>query len=518
MGWGQIIGGGEDGLYTVAFDYGVATRDAWVAAIDGWIERMNVEIAEAEAKLIAARDRTAAAETELQDLIGLLSSGGGPDGSAATLARIDIATAKYAQALAAQDAVRIPRDQRIAERTALVAKKNAVEAAVVQEIRQAWCVDFTEDATGYVATIEVPGEDQAILIAPGAREPTAADGALAARELLTPEQVFFNAAILPGWQKWRPTYRKGTLVDVDREGGIATVSLDPATSSAQQLPINQSPTLSNIPVVYMECNARVFEAGDRVVVEFEGQDWSAPRVIGFVDHPKPCVRIRVIYRVNGEDVFDEEFYPGDTAPGYTAPATIDGENDYSDPVDRPFIGWSNGTNTLEHPEFELELPTTTYIINAQYAAVSLEHRWQIDPEYQPPNEQYFDITSNEFFVFVDRYERSEYIGTVTSTAPDAVAAAILGAPSIETESWVTDYVGGRYATYAVGESYTLPDPSTVPIPYPPSGPSIGDFVPGSYTHSATLASGWVVTWTKSIKVDTQYSRIHATSSISAAPP
>jgi hypothetical protein len=39
---------------------------------------------------------------------------------------------------------------------------------------------------------------------------------------------------------------------------------------------------------YMECNSKAFEPGDRVLVEFRGQDWAAPMIIGFESHPKRC--------------------------------------------------------------------------------------------------------------------------------------------------------------------------------------------------------------------------------------
>ena len=61
-----------------------------------------------------------------------------------------------------------------------------------------------------------------------------------------------------------------------------------AQSSAQRLDVNQATTLANVPVVYMSCNAAAFEVGDRVIVEFQANDWKQPRVIGFVDYPKAC--------------------------------------------------------------------------------------------------------------------------------------------------------------------------------------------------------------------------------------
>ena len=57
---------------------------------------------------------------------------------------------------------------------------------------------------------------------------------------------------------------------------------------AQRLDVNQSTTMANVPIVYMTCNAAAFAVGDRVIVEFQANDWTQPRVIGFVDYPKAC--------------------------------------------------------------------------------------------------------------------------------------------------------------------------------------------------------------------------------------
>jgi hypothetical protein len=115
------------------------------------------------------------------------------------------------------------------------------------------------------------------------------DGVLVAREVQSPEQVFFNAAILPGWQKFKPTYRSGVITALNTSNNTASVTLDAAQSSAAGLDINKMTALANVPVVYMTCHAAAFEAGDRCVVRFNGMDWAQPQVVGFVDNPKPCL-------------------------------------------------------------------------------------------------------------------------------------------------------------------------------------------------------------------------------------
>jgi hypothetical protein len=159
----------------------------------------------------------------------------------------------------------------------------------MSETRAAWCCDLTEDASGYVATVEIPGEPDLMLIAPGGREPTiAGDGVLFARELMSPEQAYFNVAILPGWQIGWPTYRWGTLTSLNRTQNTGTVALADTVSSAQRLSVNESSTLVDIQFEYMDCHARAFREGDRVVVQFPGQSWATPKVIGFLDNPRAC--------------------------------------------------------------------------------------------------------------------------------------------------------------------------------------------------------------------------------------
>ena len=175
------------------------------------------------------------------------------------------------------------------QKKAMETEESDLSGVEPEETMQAWCADFTENGTGEVGTIEVPGENAHVLIAPGAVAHSGAYGNLAARELMSPEQVFFNAAILPGWQKFKPTFRCGTITALDDDANTAGVTFDDDKSSAQELGINRYPSLQGIPVEYMSCNAAAFAVGDKCLVRFDGQDWSTPKVIGFASNPKPCM-------------------------------------------------------------------------------------------------------------------------------------------------------------------------------------------------------------------------------------
>jgi hypothetical protein len=151
-----------------------------------------------------------------------------------------------------------------------------------------WCADLSEELTGEVDTIEIKGAPDQILIGPGGASGFA-QNKLANIMAMSYAQAGLAWALLPGWQKWRPTYRVGVIGSIDYDADTASVTLDAATSIAQRLNINQSTTLADIPVDYMYCNASAFEDGDRVVVEFPGQLWdTGPKVIGFETNPQTC--------------------------------------------------------------------------------------------------------------------------------------------------------------------------------------------------------------------------------------
>jgi len=89
MGRGTITGGGTDGLYTIAIDFGKATRDARVAKMDERISVLNIEIAAAEASVAAAESAASAALSALSAAINAMADAlgeGGPE--AAALARL----------------------------------------------------------------------------------------------------------------------------------------------------------------------------------------------------------------------------------------------------------------------------------------------------------------------------------------------------------------------------------------------------------------------------------------------
>lgn len=184
-------------------------------------------------------------------------------------------------------------------KTALEARLSYIERYKTRTVsRSAWCADVTQDQNGDIGTIEIPGEPAGgINVRPGYGGGAAynddRDGILQMPIASTPSGAFYNLALLPGWQKWKPTHRYGTITGIEissSESGTdyCDIELERAVSSGQALDINQAETLEHVPIRYMCCNGPAFETGDRVIVEFTGQNWNDPIVIGFKERPKYC--------------------------------------------------------------------------------------------------------------------------------------------------------------------------------------------------------------------------------------
>ena len=294
MGYALVTGNLGNGRYSISVDYGADVRALILASANAAIARLQLRITDQEAIVAQADAAEATLRASVQDVF-------------------DTVTAELKA-----DPTRMPPSQKLFENLLLTLRKQqaqheplrialrTLEASLVQaqkrvanwndlvvtSDRNAWCVDYTTEplaGSDYVRTLEIKGEQDLIVLAPGMEMPVLTnDGALRARDLQSPAGAFYNAAMLPGWQKWRPTFRWGTIDSLDRDAHTATISLADAPSSAQGLDVNQAATLQNVPVTYMSCNTAVFDVGDRVVVQFDGQSWDAPRVIGFLDNPRAC--------------------------------------------------------------------------------------------------------------------------------------------------------------------------------------------------------------------------------------
>lgn len=288
MGKATVQSAGAGGLYSVKLKFSdgrLVTR----------LAKLSADIADLQAtKIPATATDIATKKTAVDDALAELDNAinTAPPGEPLS----ESAMAKLVEAInKAQLELDDARASLARLRAELAAKQT--EKTQIEKLREpgdpvdAWCADYTTDLSGDVGTIEVNGEHkQPVIIRPGynsgATYSATRDGQLQQPIASGGSAVFFNQSLLPAWQKHKPTYRVGTLVA--KAGDVGTVDLDSATSSQQAIAINKQATLTNIPIQYMTCNGAAFSVNDRVVVEFPGQNWDSPRIIGFESNPKPC--------------------------------------------------------------------------------------------------------------------------------------------------------------------------------------------------------------------------------------
>lgn len=298
MGRGQITDSKGDGEYDLDLDYGSEAIAATIATLNTLITRLTDEQTELQDKIDAYQADFATADANLNSAIDAykqaLQSGGDVDKKPLTDATSEALAAKTSLQKAQTDL-----NINVLALSEAQSKIDYLQSLDVTSSITTWCVDYTPSAEdGEVATIEVPGEPDSVLIAPGALAPEDSDGIVRARAVQTGAQLYYNLALLPGWQKHLPTFRFGTISNIDTVLDTCDVALDDALSSAQNLNVNQSASLSEVPIDYMTCDAAAFEDDDRVVVQFDGQNWDEPKVIGFVDHPRPCDPAQITFRLD----------------------------------------------------------------------------------------------------------------------------------------------------------------------------------------------------------------------------
>lgn len=275
MGKGLIIGASGGGLYQVELQYDRSRLTAELATLADKIANIDIYIADETTK-------KAALDLELYNV----EHGADPE-KTAWYASERVRLNKLIQAAARIIALANLQRASYQRRIDTINEKRGTDPIV-----EAWCADLTEDLTGEVGTIEVPGERSGgVNIQPGwdgyAAYDKDRDGKLQKAIAGTPACVFYNLAMTPGWQRWQPTYRYGTITFVTCD--VCSVTLEAATSALQGQDLDVNPTvveLEAVPINYMDGDSKSFEVGDEVIIEFIGQDWATPQVIGFKISPK----------------------------------------------------------------------------------------------------------------------------------------------------------------------------------------------------------------------------------------
>lgn len=186
------------------------------------------------------------------------------------------------------------------ELKAIETNRDKIINTPVSKTIDAWVMDYSIDYTPDTPPIEaitIAGELSSIpvLIKPGFENQSKFDngGQLVDVSLMSPEQFWFCVAALPAHEKWKPSYRRATILAIHDDGTV-DIELEETYSSqnyaaVKKLEITPPGTrfCNRVPVKYMATNIGAFEIGDRVIIEFINRDKKTPRVIGFVDHPRP---------------------------------------------------------------------------------------------------------------------------------------------------------------------------------------------------------------------------------------
>lgn len=286
MGKARILEAHGEGRYTIEIIEARERAEVAKQEAEARIQTLRANIAALEQRIASAQATVNQAAAEQDAAINHYQQEMAEQGQSSI--NLDAFSRDLLEAARQRDALQAEQrthELRIAADEALVSRINALPPL---RQMQAWCADYTEDLSGEVATAEVPGEIGSVIIKPGFEGnawSAAEDGALQPTLASTPAATFYNLAMLPGWQKWRPTFRTATLTRL--EGDTCSITLNATTSSQQGLGVNARASYSNVPILYMDCNGSAFEEGDQVLVAFAG-NVEGPTVVGFEQEPGEC--------------------------------------------------------------------------------------------------------------------------------------------------------------------------------------------------------------------------------------
>ena len=287
MGKAEITTNLGNGQYTIDLLRDLTKLQAEIGRINNEINKLtSISIPEAQTNLSHSESVEKIAQSNLSNAIA--------SGAENLLSFITI----HRKAIAEVDSNTSTLGILEAKSISLQKRLDLLNTETLGPAQNAWCTDLTPDLSGEVATIEVPGERSQVFIRPGytdnAVHSPARDGQLQPVYSNTSSAAFFNAALLPGWQKWNPQYRTGTITFISEDKSTCSVSLDAEQSTAQNLGVNKETALTGVTFSYMSCDGQAFSIGDSVVIEFPNRDWDTARVIGFTDSPKACsLKIKV---------------------------------------------------------------------------------------------------------------------------------------------------------------------------------------------------------------------------------
>ncbi|MCD1631342.1 hypothetical protein [Marinobacter shengliensis] len=283
MSKGEVVDHLGEGLYRVRQKLAVERIQAELVKVNNRIAELAILVPEKKLALLQAENKVADKVREIDLLIPDLAAG--VEGARQKITDIQLAIVRMQSEIRQLE---LTVADLVAQNLAALKRRNQLESVAEDRAIDAWCADYTLDLSGEVGLVDVDDQGgRAVHIQPGYQDgadySVTRDGALFPDLAQSGPQIYFNAAILPGVQKWMPRYRLAQITAL--QGDECSIVLDPAVSSAQSLNINEAQSFQNVPIQYMECNGAAFQVGDRVLVRFFD---SGPQVVGFETNPKPC--------------------------------------------------------------------------------------------------------------------------------------------------------------------------------------------------------------------------------------
>lgn len=313
MGSVTILSSLGGGHYTVRINFDNTRVDQRVAAIQSELDGYAAKLSELQTKKIPLDATLKAAKTALNDytsvatVYDLVNNSSIMNGLVEKVFKAQVDVEMKAREISLLKL----------KKTALTKEKAYLEKNCPSTLdTTAWCVEYEENLSGTIDSIEVDyllerdnitgqiRHDTGVWLPGTARAPAARlQHVLATSSFAT----WFNLCMAPAMQRHKPMYRIATLSNLDKSANtcdldfIGRYDIDkhqqkiigdkpilPNFSQGGGLPAVQQIHYTGATIEYGTCNAKAFVNGDKVIVDLH-KGVGVPTVIGFYENPRQCI-------------------------------------------------------------------------------------------------------------------------------------------------------------------------------------------------------------------------------------
>ena len=359
MGRATIVSELGEGLYLVDIDVGTDRKNALITKFQRVAASANEGIARLTDQRTQARNELIEARNDLNDNISFLvaeqAAGQVKPETEKKVAESREKVTEKTDQLEQIESLLSQEEARLKEAQENIARLSSIDSVLRKQV---WCIDYSEGLSGTVATYEINGRIDEVVIAEGGRSPSSDDGRFLLPDFMSPSQAYFNTAIFDAWQKFKPTARVGTIVSIDEDNNRLRVSFGDDRSYYRDININSEVGARTFSTNYMGAGVLTFETGDDVIVTFDNQDYSQGRIKGYRTNPRPltkwayfmnlgykCPISAIWWYHRNKSEMDQAYQPGLESFDYTTPYThtflsgaVFGVNNYWKPVQSVWQG------------------------------------------------------------------------------------------------------------------------------------------------------------------------------------